>query len=52
MLHRVKYVSPPFLKKNKNINIRLLKWYSNYSNWLNSHVICRNSLFNTDTDVC
>ena len=53
MLQHVKYVTPHFFeKKNKNIKLRLLKWYLNYSNWLISHVICKNSLFPTDTDVC
>ena len=34
-----------FYKKNNNkiIKLRLLKWYLNYSNCLNSHVICNNS---------
>ena len=30
---------PLIFWKNKNIKLRLLKWYLNYSNWLNSHVI-------------
>ena len=50
MLQRVKYVTPIFLK-NKNIKLRLLKGYLNYSNWLNSHVICKNIQFPADTDV-
>ena len=51
MLQRVKYVTPHFLI-NKNIKLRLLKWYLYYSNWLNSHVICKKCLISADTDVC
>ena len=42
MLERVKYVTPHFFfEKNKNLKLRLLKWYLNYSNLLNSYVICK-----------
>ena len=51
MLQRVKYVTPHFFLKNKNIKLRLLKWFLTYSNWLNSHLICKNSLFSADTDI-
>ena len=52
VLQRVKYVTPHFFfLKNKNIKLRLLKWYLTYSNWLNSHLICKNSLFFADTDI-
>ena len=50
MLQRVKYVTPHFFEKQK-YKIRLLKWYLNDSNWLNSHVIYKNSYFRTDADV-
>ena len=40
VLQRVKYATPLFLN-NKNIKLRLLKWYLNYSSSLNSHVICK-----------
>ena len=51
MLQLVKYVTSHFLN-NKNIKLRLLKWYLNNSIWLNSHVICKNSKLPADTDVC
>ena len=50
MLQRFKYVTPHFFLKNKNIKLRLLKWYLNCSNCLNSYVICKNSQFFADTD--
>ena len=52
MLQRVKYVTPHFFYFFIYIKLRQLKWYLNYSNWLNSHVIYKNSSFHGDTDVC
>ena len=52
MVQRVKYVTSHFFLKNKDIKLRLLKWYLNYSIWLKSHVICKNSKFPADIDVC
>ena len=35
----------------KHMKLILLKWFLSYSNWLNSSVICKNSLLTADTDV-